>query len=101
MSFGWLPLIWFGEKVQDAETHEENYQSNQNASRGPVASQILLLGGILVAMGILSDGAYAIMAGSVGSWVKKNTGVLRAQRYFTSSVYILLGVVTAFSGTRK
>ncbi len=70
-------------------------------SRGTVAGQILLLGGILVAMGILSDGAYAIMAGSVGSWVKKNTGVLRAQRYFTSSVYILLGVVTAFSGTRK
>ena len=70
-------------------------------SRGAVAGQILLLGGILVVMGILSDGAYAIMAGSVGSWVKKNTRVLRAQRYFTSSVYILLGVVTAVSGTRK
>jgi len=70
-------------------------------SRGTVAGQILLLGGILVAMGILSDGAYAIMAGSVGSWVKKNTGILRAQRYFASSVYILLGLVAAFSGTRK
>ena len=70
-------------------------------SRGSVAGQILLLGGILVVMGILSDGAYAIMAGSVGTWVRKNTGFLRAQRYFASGVYILLGLVTAFSGARK
>ena len=45
-----------------------------------------------------SDGAWALAAGSAGSWLKKHLGLLRAQRYFSGSVFIALGVAVAFSG---
>ena len=72
-----------------------------DVKRGAVSIQILLLGIIFVTMGICSDGTYAILAGTVGHWLKGNLRFLRAQRYFSGSVYILLGVVTAISGSGR
>jgi threonine/homoserine/homoserine lactone efflux protein len=70
-------------------------------SRGAVAVQILFLGGVLVVMGMLSDGSYALLAGTFGRWLKGNTRFLRAQRYVAGSVYIALGVTTALSSPGK
>ncbi|MBE7549939.1 MAG: LysE family translocator [Anaerolineales bacterium] len=72
-----------------------------DVSRGGVVGQILFLGFIFVGLGICSDGLYALLAGTVGHWLRGNLGFLRAQRYFAGSVYIGLGVTTALSGSSK
>lgn len=63
--------------------------------------QILLLGLIFIVMGIISDGFYALMAGTLGNWLKQSSYFLRIQRYFSGSIYIFLGLVTAFSSSGK
>jgi threonine/homoserine/homoserine lactone efflux protein len=72
-----------------------------DVSKGHVALQMILLGVMFAALGILSDGAYAIAAGTFGQWLKRHTGVLKAQRYFAGSVYLGLGVLTAATGNGK
>ncbi len=72
-----------------------------DASRGSVTMQILFLGAIFVIMGLLSDCLYALLAGSLGKWLRSNLRFLRAQRYFAGMVYIALGAVTALSGVHK
>jgi len=72
-----------------------------NPSRGAVALQIMLLGAIFTVMGVLSDGSYALLAGTLGGWLKGNLRALRAQRYFAGTVYIGLGLTTAFADTRS
>jgi threonine/homoserine/homoserine lactone efflux protein len=70
-------------------------------SSGSVALQILLLGAIFVGMGVVSDGAYALLAGSLGDWMKRNLRLLKAQRYFAGTVFIALGIATALHGSKK
>ena len=72
-----------------------------DVSKGHVALQMILLGVMFAALGILSDGAYAIAAGTFGQWLKRHAGVLKAQRYFAGSVYLGLGVLTAATGSGK
>ena len=69
--------------------------------RGSVVAQVFFLGAILVVLGTLSDLIYALLAGSVGRWLRGNLRFLRAQRYFAGSVYIGLGAATALTGTNK
>lgn len=66
-----------------------------------VALQFLLLGCLFAAMGICTDGMYALLAGTIGHWLRDNLRFLRAQRYFAGGVYIALGVTTAFTGSQK
>ena len=67
--------------------------------RGPVAAQILVLGGLLVALGIGVDGLYALLAGSAGRVLRRNARFLGWRRWSTGTVYIGLGVTTAFAGS--
>ena len=67
--------------------------------RGSVAGQTLLFGGILVGLGVVTDGAYALAAGAAGGWLKGNAGFARAQRWVAGSVYLGLGVTTAVAGS--
>ncbi|MDX1529487.1 MAG: LysE family translocator, partial [Gammaproteobacteria bacterium] len=62
---------------------------------------MILLGLIFALLGILSDGTYAVAAGSFGRWLKSRAGILRAQRYFAGSVFITLGLLTAATGSGK
>lgn len=70
-------------------------------ARGSTALQFFLLGAIFVIMAIVSDSAYALLAGSLGGWLRGHLGVLRVQRYLAGSVYLGMGVVTALSGSAK
>lgn len=73
-----------------------------DTSRGSIATQIMTLGIVFVVMGIVSDGLYALLAGTLGGWLKENLQFIRAQRYFAGTVYIALGITTALSsGGRK
>jgi threonine/homoserine/homoserine lactone efflux protein len=68
-----------------------------NYSGGSVAGQILYLGILFIFMGIVSDGMYAVLAGSLGDWLKSNMKFVNRRKYLTGSIYLLLGIVAAFS----
>ena len=72
-----------------------------DVSRGSVTLQVLVLGTIFVMLGTISDGIYALLAGSVGDWLRGNMRFLRAQKYFSGSIYLGLGLLTAFSGSNR
>ncbi len=69
--------------------------------RGHVTLQMIVLGLLFVIMGIFSDGLWALLAGSVGSWLKNHLGFLRVQRYFSGSLFIALGVTMAVTGQNR
>ena len=70
-------------------------------SRGAVAFQVAFLGVMFAAMGFVSDGVYALAAGTAGRWVKRNNHYLRWERYVTGTVFIGLGVTAAFAGNGR
>jgi threonine/homoserine/homoserine lactone efflux protein len=70
-----------------------------NPARGSVPVQMLILGLILLTMGLFSDGAYAILAGTAGNWLRSNRQFLRAQKYVTGTIYIGLGLTAALAGS--
>lgn len=70
-------------------------------ARGPAAAQIFTLGLIFVMLGLCSDGTYALLAGTVGGWLKGRGGFWRGQRLFAGGVYIALGVSTALAGAEQ
>ncbi len=72
-----------------------------DVTHGSVAMQIFVLGTIFVTLGIFSDSLWAIVAGTVGQWLKDNLQFLRAQRYFAGTVFIALGLTAALSGSGK
>jgi threonine/homoserine/homoserine lactone efflux protein len=66
--------------------------------RGSVALQIVFLGSLFLFMAIVTDGIYAIVAGTLGQWLKNNQSFLKIQKYLSGSIYVFLGVATALSG---
>ena len=72
-----------------------------NTSNGNITLQIFLLGMMFVLMGVITDGAYAIISSSIANQLNANQNFARNQRYFTGLIYIGLGVVTAFTGSRN
>jgi len=70
-------------------------------ARGHVSLQMVVLGLLFVTMGIVSDGVWALFAGTAGSWLKNHSGFLRVQRYFAGTVFIALGVIMAVSGQSR
>lgn len=68
-----------------------------NPHQEPVALQILLLGLILILLGTTSDMLYALTAGSLGTWLRKNPKMLLAQQYFAAATYLTLAFLTALT----
>ena len=73
-----------------------------DAGRGQVGAQILGLGMLFVALGLVSDGLYALGAGSAAQWLRTRPSFLARERWVSGSMYIGLGLVAALSsGQRK
>jgi threonine/homoserine/homoserine lactone efflux protein len=70
-------------------------------ARGPVPLQIVLLGSLLAALGILSDGTYALLAARFGAFLRSSRRFAQAQRYLTGGVLVTLGVTAALTGSRS
>jgi len=70
-------------------------------SQGSIAGQILFLGCIFVMMAVISDSMYALLAGTVGQWLKNSRSVVRAERYVVGGVYIGLGLTAGFVDARQ
>jgi threonine/homoserine/homoserine lactone efflux protein len=62
--------------------------------RGGVWSQALLLGLTFVALGLVTDSAYAVAAGTVGGFLRRRR---RTMRYGSGLVFVGLGAVAALA----
>jgi threonine/homoserine/homoserine lactone efflux protein len=72
-----------------------------DASRGHLPAQIMLLGLIFAGLGLVTDGCYALVAGTVGRWLKHSRRYLRHERYVGGTLFIGLGLAAAFAGNQK
>ena len=69
--------------------------------RGHVAMQITCLGLIYTVFGFMTDGCYALAAGTAGAWLKRSRGYLRFERYVSGVLFIGLGLTAAFAGNQR
>jgi threonine/homoserine/homoserine lactone efflux protein len=65
--------------------------------RGSVALQVLMLGTLFALLGIVTDALYGITAGEFGIWLRGRKLVQQRIQTATGIVYILLGLLAAFS----
>jgi threonine/homoserine/homoserine lactone efflux protein len=68
---------------------------------GAVPLQIAAMGLLTALLGLCSDIAYALAAGSMGTWLRARPVFRRRQRYATSLVYLGLGAATAFAAPAR
>ncbi len=72
-----------------------------NPSAGPVWAQTAILGATLAALGLMTDGAYALLSGTLGGWLRRKSEsrrFRRGQRYVSGGIYLALGAAAAASG---
>ncbi len=69
-------------------------------ARGNVTAQLLFFGCLYVALGIASDSAYGVLAGTAGHWLKTRPHLMRHQRMVSGFIYIGLGLTAALTGPR-
>jgi len=67
-------------------------------AKGTVTLQFLVLGLTFVAVAMLSDGAYALVAGTAGDWLRGSARVRRWLSRLSGAVFVGLGVTAALSG---
>jgi threonine/homoserine/homoserine lactone efflux protein len=65
---------------------------------GRVWLQVLVLGLTLCALGLLSDGLYAFVAGTAADRLRGSRGLARVERWFGGAVLIGLGIAAAAVG---
>ena len=72
-----------------------------DVTRGSVRLQVVVFGVAFVLLGLVSDGAYALLASTGAGWLRRRPGVARASRLVSGGVLISLGVTTALAGSRS
>jgi threonine/homoserine/homoserine lactone efflux protein len=70
-------------------------------SRGAVPLQVATFGIVFVLIGLCTDGSYALVAGSVGPWLRGHVRLVRGERYVVGTTFIGLGVAAALTGSRR
>ena len=70
-------------------------------ARGAVTGQILFLGTLFVLLASCTDSLYAVLGAMVGQLLTKNVRFRRIQCYVTGSIYIMLGLTAAVTGSEK
>jgi threonine/homoserine/homoserine lactone efflux protein len=66
--------------------------------RGSVVAQSLILGSMFIVIGLCTDSIYALVAGTLGDWLRQQRAFAAVQRYVAGSVFVGLGLTTAFTG---
>jgi threonine/homoserine/homoserine lactone efflux protein len=69
-------------------------------SAGSVTLQLLGLGLLFIALATLSDGSYALLAGTARERLRGSGRLLRRERYVSGGVLVGLGVAAAVSGSK-
>lgn len=70
-------------------------------SRGHAGMQMAFLGMLFTSLGLITDGGYALAAGTAGNWLKRSRGFLKWERYCTGTLLVGLGAAAALAGTQK
>lgn len=70
-----------------------------NQELGNTTLQVAVLGAAFLGAGLVSDGIYALAAGTLGDWFAQRPGWRSGSRYVAGSIYIALGATAALSGT--
>lgn len=70
-------------------------------ARGPVALQIAILGGCFIALGCVSDGAYALLASALAGRLRRTPGARRALDRSSGAMLVGLGAYAALAGGGK
>ena len=65
------------------------------------AVQIAFLGLLFGALGLVTDSLWALVAGTAGGVLRSSRRFLGAQRYVAGSIYVGLGLATAFTGSSE
>jgi threonine/homoserine/homoserine lactone efflux protein len=65
--------------------------------RAPLPVQLGLLGALFVAVAVVTDSGYALLAGSLGAWLRRHPGFARGERFVSAAVYLGLGAVSALA----
>ena len=65
---------------------------------GSVPIQLAVLGGILLGLGFVSDGVYALAAGTLGDWMRRRPRFMVLQQRVSGAILVALGVAAALSG---
>ena len=68
-----------------------------DAGHGSTTTQLLVLGALFVVAGMLSDGVYAVVGGTLGERLAQRPALRRSQRYLAGVIYIGLGAAAALS----
>jgi threonine/homoserine/homoserine lactone efflux protein len=66
-----------------------------------VPGQIVVLGLVFAVLGLITDSAWGLLAGSAAGWVRGRSAVRSIQRWVTGCVFIGLGVATALVGSER
>lgn len=69
-----------------------------DVERGSPVFQLLFLTAVFLSLALMTDTFYAVLAGTLGNWLRENVGFRRGLRYFSGMVYIALGLATALTG---
>ena len=69
--------------------------------QGSVGLQIAVLGIFFLVLAIISDGMYALAAGTASDWLRGNPRFLRAERWISGTVLVGLGLTAALSGSNR
>ena len=72
-----------------------------DSSKGSFTLQLLTLGCLFVLMAIVTDSLYALLAGTIGQWLKSSRSFMQFERYLVGTVYIGLGVIAALTDTKR
>jgi threonine/homoserine/homoserine lactone efflux protein len=70
-------------------------------TRGAAWLQILALGLLFATLGFLSDGTWALVAGTLGERLRRSRRFPAVQRYVSGSVFVGLGAAAALTGPAK
>jgi threonine/homoserine/homoserine lactone efflux protein len=68
---------------------------------GPVAAQVLVLGACFIALGMLSDSSYAVLAGTLAGRLRRSTRSRRRMDRASGVVFLGLGATAAFAGNAQ
>jgi threonine/homoserine/homoserine lactone efflux protein len=67
---------------------------------GNVTLQVLFFGALFIALGIISDGSYALIASQLGGWLRSSRLFAYVERYVAGGIFVALGVTAALAGSR-
>lgn len=70
-------------------------------ARGAVGAQALALGSLFVALAVGVNSLCAVLAGTLGGWLRGSGRFWRGQRYVAGGIYLGLGATAALGGTER